>query len=93
MPVLRGGCEETCPPALYLFVEFLAGLQCVLDGVLMVWSVEVEEFHRLSMQSLQAGPAGNAHCLVSGSFRLRDWPWWQCSLEIQAIKQIADKDQ
>lgn len=38
-----------------LFVEFIAGPQSVLDGVLVVRGMEVENIHAISLQPLKGG--------------------------------------
>lgn len=40
---------------LNLFVEFIAGPKSVLDGVLVVRSMEVEKVHTISLQPLKGG--------------------------------------
>lgn len=44
---------EDCAAVLYLFVQLIAGSQRVLDGVFMVWSVQVEDVDALSAQPLE----------------------------------------
>ena len=54
---------------LYLLVELVTGSQCILDGILVVWGVEVEEVHAVCVESLQGGVQ-----LVTQALRLQRFP-------------------
>lgn len=55
------------PGQLYLLVQLIAGSQRVLDGVLVVRSMQVEDIDALSAQPLERGLQLRAHTL-----------WLQC---------------
>ncbi len=40
---------------IYLFVEFIAGSKCILNGVLVVRAVEIEKVHTVRLQPLKGG--------------------------------------
>lgn len=49
--------------SLYLFVEFVAGPEGILDGVLVVRGMEVEKIHTIGPQPLKGGLQLRAHTL------------------------------
>lgn len=54
---------RSCAALLYLFVQLIAGSQRVQDGVLMVWSMQVENVDILSLQPLERRLQLRAHAL------------------------------